>query len=189
MNTLIIHPEDPSTSFLNIVYKDIPNKTLVTGGISKQEVMELIKEHDRIMMMGHGSPVGLFGIGKFTDTTSIFGNYASYIIDKTMVPLLREKEHSVFIWCNADQFVQEHQLKGFYSGMFISEVGEAIYCGLPGTRQDIVDESNFGFVNILSGYINEDTETIYKNVKEEYGVIAEENPVALYNHKRLYKNI
>ena len=76
MNTLIIHPEDPSTSFLNIVYKDIPNKTLVTGGISKQEVMELIKEHDRIMMMGHGSPVGLFGIEKFNDTKSIFGNYA-----------------------------------------------------------------------------------------------------------------
>ena len=43
MKTLIIHPQDPSTSFLDIVYKDIPNKTLVTGGLDKQEVAELIK--------------------------------------------------------------------------------------------------------------------------------------------------
>lgn len=189
MKTLIIHPKDPSTSFLDIVYKDIPNKTLVTGGLDKQEVAQLIKEHDRIMMMGHGSPGGLFSVGQFTDSTSKYGRYASYIIDHTMVPLLQEKEHSVFIWCNADQFVQSYDLRGFYSGMFISEVGEAVYCGLPGTKQDIVDESNYGFVNILSGYINEDTETIYKNVKEEYGLIAEQNPVALYNHKRLYQNL
>ena len=28
-----------------------------------------------------------------------------------------------------------------------------------------------------------------KNVRERYGLIAEENPVALYNHKRLYQNL
>jgi hypothetical protein len=71
--------------------------------------------------------------------------------------------------------------------MFISEVGEALYCGLPGTQQEEVDESNYGFVNILSKYINEDTNTIHDMVLTEYGLIAEENPVALYNHNRLYK--
>lgn len=186
MKTLIIHPTDPSTTFLDIVYKDVPNQTLVTGGISKQEVAKLIEEHDRVMMMGHGSPGGLFAVGQFTDDSR---RYASYIIDESMVPLLREKEHSVFIWCNADQFVQRFDLKGFYSGMFISEVGEAVYCGLPGTQQDEVDESNYGFVNILSEHINEDTVDIYYKVREKYGLIAEENPVALYNHKRLYQNI
>jgi hypothetical protein len=79
-------------------------------------------------------------------------------------------------------------LKGFYSGMFISEVGEALYCGLPGTQQDEVDESNYGFVNIIGKYINEDKNVIYENVIREYGIIAEENPVALYNHNRLYKS-
>jgi hypothetical protein len=79
-------------------------------------------------------------------------------------------------------------LKGFYSGMFISEVGEALYCGLPGTQQDEVDESNYGFVNIIGKYINEDKNVIYENVMKEYGIIAEENPVALYNHNRLYKS-
>jgi hypothetical protein len=104
-----------------------------------------------------------------------------------MVPALNEKDNSVFIWCNADKFVNTFKLKGFYSGMFISEVGEAYYCGLPGTEQEQVDESNFKFVNIISKYINEDKNIIHEKVTKEYGLIAEENPVALYNNNRLYK--
>jgi hypothetical protein len=181
MKTLIIHPEDKTTSFLDIVYQPIENKTVVTGGVTKSELNKLIEEHDRVMMMGHGSPWGLFSIGKFRNT-------GGFVIDQTTVPLLEEKDNSVFIWCNADQFVQKYNLKGFYSGMFISEVGEANYCGLPGTPQEVVDESNYGFCNIIAKYINDDTNTIYENVKKEYGVIAEENSVAYYNNLRLYKS-
>ena len=182
MKTLIIHPEDTSTSFLDIVYTPIPNKTVVTGGVSKEDIKKLIKEHDRVMMMGHGSPGGLFSIGRFSGA-------GGYIIDQTMVPLLMEKDNSVFIWCNADRFVDLHGLKGFYSGMFISEVGEAYYCGLPGTKQDVVDESNYGFCNILSEVINEPQERAYEHVMDKYGLIADSNPVALYNHNRLYLSL
>jgi hypothetical protein len=180
MKTLIVHPEDYSTKFLDIVYAPIENKTLVTGGVSKTELMTLIQEHDRVMMMGHGSPGGLFSVGKFKNT-------GAYIIDQSMVPYLKSKKDNVFIWCNADRFVETFDLKGFYSGMFISETGEATYCGLPGTKQEIVDESNFGFCNIIAKYIKEETNAIHENVKKEYGLIAENNPVALYNHNRLYK--
>jgi hypothetical protein len=179
MKTLIIHPADHSTSFLDIVYESVPNKTLITGGVSKSDVIKLIMEHDRVMMMGHGSPGGLFSVGQFS-------NSGAYIIDQTMVPYLRDKIESVYIWCNADKFVDMFKLKGFYSGMFISEVGEANYCGLPGMSQEIVDESNYGFCNIIAKYINEDKELIHENVKKEYGLIAESNPVALYNNNRLY---
>jgi hypothetical protein len=179
MKTLIVHPKDASTSFLDIVYNPISNKTVITGGISKQELHELIESHDRVMMMGHGSPGGLFSVGQFSKT---YG----FIIDKETVPLLEKKDNSVFIWCNADQFVNRFDLKGFYSGMFISEVGEAMYCGLPGTKQTVVDESNYGFCNIIANYINDDCKVIFENVKKEYGLIAENNPVAQYNNKRLY---
>jgi hypothetical protein len=181
MKTLIIHPEDASTSFLDIVYSSIENKTVITGGVSKTDVIKLINEHDRIMMMGHGSPGGLFAVGKFHGS-------GAYIIDQTIVPYLKNKDNSVFIWCNADKFVDVFGLKGFYSGLFISEVGEAYYCGLPGTKQDQVDESNYGFCNIISKYINEDKNIIHENVKKEYGLIAEQNPVAFYNNNRLYKS-
>ena len=50
-----------------------------------------------------------------------------------------------------------------------------------------VDESNYGFCNIISKYINENKEIIYDNVKKEYGLIAENNTVATYNHNRIKK--
>lgn len=185
MKTLVIHPHDPSTTFLDIVYKNIPadELTLIQSGTKKQ-VRELIESHDRVMMMGHGSPGGLFAVGQFVDVNS----YSGYIIDQSMVELLEQKDNSVFIWCNADRFVNHFGLRGFYSGMFISEVGEATYCGLPGMDQDTVDESNYGFVNIISKYITEDKQNIYDNVLTEYGIIANNNPVALYNYNRLYVN-
>lgn len=181
MKTLIIHPADPSTSFLDIVYKSVQDKTLITGDVSKTDIIKMMHEHDRVMMMGHGSPAGLFSVRQFK-------NCGAYIIDQTMVPYLRDKLDSVYIWCNADKFVDVFGLKGFYSGMFISEVGEANYCGLPGMSQEIVDESNYGFVNIIAKYINENKELIHENVKREYGLIANSNPVALYNNNRLFKS-
>ena len=182
MKTLIIHPKDKSTQFLDIVYNPIPNKTIITGGVSQEELIKLIEEHDRVMMCGHGSPYGLFAVGQFPDTKG-------YVIGANMVEELSKKDNSIFIWCNADQFVNFHKLKGFFSGMFISEVGEAYYCGLPGTKQDEVDESNFGFCNLLSECINEPQEVMYNTIKTNYGKIAEENSVALYNHNRLYLSI
>lgn len=196
MNTLIVHPKDNSTTFLDIVYKDVPNQTLITGGITKDELKGLIESHDRVMMMGHGSPGGLFSVGQFKGEAS---RYSGYIIDEEMVDLLSKKDNSVFIWCNADRFVEHHGLKGFYSGMFISEVGEARYCSnqfalnelfgikLMTATQEEVDESNYGFVNIISKYINESTESIHEKVVKEYGVIAKNNAVAEYNNNRLYK--
>jgi len=196
MKTLIVHPKDHSTTFLDIVYKDIPDQTLITGGITKTELKELIKSHDRVMMMGHGSPHGLFAVGQFKSEGFNFGG-SGYIIDREMVPLLAEKEHNVYIWCWASTFVENNDLKGFSSGMFISEVGEAMYCAkdpsndemlkikLSTATQEEVDNSNYGFVDIVNKYINEQSNVIYDNVMKEYGLIAEENAVATYNHNRI----
>ena len=118
MKTLIIHPNDRSTDFLKPIYQSVIDATVITGGVSKDELYKLIESHNRVMMMGHGSPWGLFSCGKFNTNDS-------YIIDNGTVHLLLQKKNSIFIWCNADKFVNRHELKGFYSGMFISEVGEA----------------------------------------------------------------
>jgi hypothetical protein len=178
MTNLIIHPEDSSTNFLMPIYENISDATILRSGVTKDQVRELIDEHDRIIMMGHGSPYGLFSVGRFP------GNNG-YVIDESMVPLLLEKE-CISIWCNADQFMNRHQLYGFYSGMFISEVGEATYCGLPGTEQETVTASNDYFAELLGEVINEPLSVIYEHVKENYGLLTEDNPVALYNHNRLY---
>ena len=181
--TLIIHPDDRSTDFLAPIYANISNATVIRGGVTKDEVNQLIAEHDQVMMMGHGSPSGLFSCAKFGSN-----DYSAYIIDSKTVELLRQKENNIFIWCNADRFVNQYQLKGFYTGMFISEVMEARYCGLPDTPQTIVTESNNYFAELLGEVINEPLNTMYEYVKENYGLLTENNPVALYNHNRLYLN-
>jgi hypothetical protein len=186
MKTLVIHPQDSSTDFLIPIYMnlksfpDFDDVTIIRGGMTKDEVNEQIKQHDRIMMMGHGSPSGLFSVGKFQGSFGL-------IIDQTTVPLLQEKE-CIFIWCNADKFVEAHNLKGLYSGMFISEVMEANYCGLPGTPQDIVTESNDYFAKELGSVSDKSLDEMYEHIKYTYGILAEGNTVAEYNHNRLYLN-
>lgn len=58
MKNLIIHPEDPTTTFLSPIYANLKNKTVIKGGITKSELRELIDSHDRVLMLGHGSTFG-----------------------------------------------------------------------------------------------------------------------------------
>jgi hypothetical protein len=178
MTNLVIHPADRSTNFLKPIYANITDATILHSGVNKAQIAKLISEHDRIIMLGHGSIHGLFSIGQFDGENG-------YVIDSTMVPLLYEKE-CIAIWCNADQFMNKHELNGFYSGMFISEVGEATYCGLPGTEQETVTASNDYFAELLGEVINEPLSVIYEHVMNNYELLTEDNPVANYNHNRLY---
>ena len=179
MKCLVIHPEDETTTFLKVIYSHLKNKTVITGGVSKSSIVQLIKEHDRVMMMGHGSPSGLFAMGQF------FTN-APYIIDQTIVPFLMTKKDNVFIWCNADRFTQRHGLSGLYSGMYVSEFDEALYCGIWDVDLKWITESNNGFSSNLSKYINDPIDVLYKNLMNGYGLLAQNNPIAKFNHERLF---
>jgi hypothetical protein len=180
--TLIVHPKDSSTIFLNDVYAPISNKTVIQGGITKKELIYLIEAHDRIMMMGHGSPSGLFAIGQFPETSL-------YIIDNELISILEKKQDNVFIWCYASSFIDNTNLPGFATGMFISEVGEALFCGLKGINQQIVDESNSTFVREIAKSIHLDSKSILKNMlQSDYNKLAAINPVAKYNFDRIKHN-
>ena len=122
MRYLIIHPKDPSTDFLKPIYATISNKTVINSGISKDKLRNHVKKHDRIIMLGHGTPIGLLSVGQFPDN-------GSYVIDYSYSDLLSAKKGNIFIWCYADQFVKRNGLNGFFSGMFISEFGESFNLG------------------------------------------------------------
>ncbi len=173
MRTLVIHPHDKSTHFLRPIYEKIPHKTVVTGGLSIAEVENLILMHNRIIMLGHGSPYGLFGIN--------FNR--SHVIDESVVNLLKYKE-CIFIWCHADQFVKKHSLKGFHSGMFISEVGEALFYGLKDDKQ-LINESNDAFAEILGEAADKPLNELHEYVTSNYSWYTETNEIAKYNYERL----
>jgi hypothetical protein len=178
MKTLIVHPNDTSTSFLSTIYAHLRDKTVVKGGITKSDLRELIKSHDRMIMLGHGSPHGLLSVGQFPLA-------GFYIVDESIVSILRNKSGCIYIWCFADQFVQRHGLTGLCSGMFISEIDEWYIYGSGDVDQDIIDQSNEKFVSVVSKYIQEQPEICYKRLINEYGTLTKTNPVVRYNVDRL----
>ena len=181
MKNLIIHPKDQSTTFLKPIYEEAENQIVVSVRSCPHEIQELMRYSDRVIMMGHGSPSGLFSIDLFRQQ---LGKWETYAIGKNEIEELKTSNQNIYIWCNADMFVEKHDLKGFYSGMFISEVGEAMCCKVKAT-QEMVDESNNVFSVIVGKYINLPVDMLYKQVMEEYGELAKTNPVAKYNHDRL----
>lgn len=166
MKTLVIHPKDTSTDFLCDIYSD-KGWDVITSGFSKKLLKQQIKSHDRIIMLGHGTQKGLVGEGRF-------------IIDSTYVYLLREKD-CVCIWCDADQFVKKYGLKGFYTGMIISEIEEAYIFGVDITSKELI-ESNILFSKAIK-------ESICGSdmVKESKDIYSGESSVIHFNKEHLYQ--
>ena len=173
--TLVIHPSDSSTDFLKPIYSGLENAVVLTGGLTKEEVREAIEKSDRVIMLGHGSPFGLFSVGRFQSTNG-------YIIDNTMIDVLSDKPNNIYVWCHANQFVERHELNGFYSGMFVSEYGEAYYCGVKTLIGD-VELSNDLFAEVVGKNINLESNLLCEVAKQEYYIQG--NEVNKYNNERL----
>ncbi len=179
MKRLILHPDDRSTDFLKPIYSNLEDKTIVTGGMKYQrDIFHLIENHDQVIMLGHGSPDGLLSIGQF--------GLNPFIIDSRCAKYLSEKESNIFIWCYASDFVTKHKLKGYCSGMFISEELEALYHNVE-ANEDQINLSNDVFAAalgeaLLQGYSMQET---YEYVYSKYEAIAEGNLVVKYNLERL----
>lgn len=105
MKNIIIHPQDPTILFLSQIYAPLSNKTVIKGGVTRSELSKLIETHDRIIMLGHGTPDGLISVGQFPDA-------GFHIIDESMVEVLKNNTNNIYIWCHADLFVQRHDLSG-----------------------------------------------------------------------------
>lgn len=179
MKTLVIHPQDPTTSFLSQIYAPLNNKTVIDGGFTKSELRSLIEHHDRVLMFGHGSPFGLLNPDQFPDA-------GFYIVDDSMAVELKEKSSNLYIWCHADQFVRRHGLSGLNCAMFISEVVESFIYGFEDVDRVTIERSNEIFVHIVTKYINEPLGLLYEKLIYEYGLLARNNPIAKFNLERLY---
>lgn len=179
MKTLVIHPDDRSTDFLRPIYSNIKGAKVLTKDISENRLRKEIQSHDQILMMGHGTSSGLL------NTARIGKGYLA--ISNRHVEILKDKR-CIFIWCNADKFVEQYHLKGLYTGMFISEVGESIYCEVP-ADQETVDTSNSRFADLLGSVLTDDPsdyKLIFEHVKNSYGELASVNKIADYNNQRWY---
>jgi hypothetical protein len=165
MKTLVLHLDDRSTDFLKPIYEG-HGYPVISGEISRLTLLQEIRRHDRIFMLGHGSPGGLFG--------------RSFLIGDYFNRELRKKQ-GIYIFCNADAFVVRNRLSGFSTGMFISEVGEAAYFGIRCTQAE-VDASNNLFAKTVRAHL--DRNIHLSKVEKVYEKL--EGRVTAFNASRLY---
>ena len=86
-NVLVIHPDDRSTDFLKPSYADL-DATVLTQRDEFYNLAETMKRHNRIIMMGHGSPNGLFMPqieGVEEDENGELFEYSDYSINHTLI--------------------------------------------------------------------------------------------------------
>lgn len=176
--TLVIHPKDSSTDFLSKIYEnknwtilcpDTNNNMKETG--IKRKMRKMIRKHDRIFLMGHGTPSGLL-------------YKHGYVIDLEDEKRLKDKE-LMTIFCNSDRFRQITNLNiTFYTGMIISEVSEGYIFGTR-TNQKEVDESNYLFAKTIGEAIEMPSKERYEYIMKHYDSVN--NDVIKFNRKRIYE--
>lgn len=176
--TLIMHTADASTDFLKRIYSgdEFLRKTVVNWDMPESALKPLIASHDNIVMLGHGTPSGLLN-----------GSWGGYNIDESYVPLLRDKT-LIGIWCNASEFAKRHNLPGLWSGMFISEISEAITFLDENCKQDRIDALNNNFADTLSSCLNWAMEVDLDKVASYIKAIGRkegEDVITQYNYSKL----
>ena len=129
---IVVHPKDPSTKMLSLIYEDIKDITLFDSWEQREEIIKAITAAPReepILLLGHGCPNGLFDM-----------RYALIIKDSD-ADILKDRPNLVGIWCYASSYAYKHGLKGFFSGMFISEEPEAWVNGVNAEAEEIDEKA------------------------------------------------
>lgn len=172
MKTLVIHPSDKTTDFLSTIYADTDWSVITSRRIQRGQIRKAIKEHDRIVCMGHGDPSGLIRDYVFQ---------LSYMIDSSYVQLLRQKD-CILIWCHANDFARKYNIGGFSTGMIISEDYEALYHRVVHSPES-VKKSNEKFAFAIKNSISLPTVEMKTQFHKLY---IPESAVESYNNERIF---
>jgi hypothetical protein len=124
----------------------------------------------RVVAMGHGSPGGLYDADYRNVLHAEHADALSFGVD------------NIYVWCYASAFLDQHHLKGFATGMFISELEEAWYMGVK-TNAEEVEASNTKFVSILRRCLHLPAREVYEAMMNKYKI--KDNAVVDYNRDRL----
>ena len=189
MKTLILHIGDTSKDFLKAIYQDIPQKTVISEFIPREDLIIEIENHDAIIIMGNGGNDGVWG-EKLMDVN---------FIDSSILNYLKLKKSLIFIWFNAHKFLVANNFQHqnmICTGMFISEPLEAIFLDEQIQNPEVelyermIEASNFAFADILGSILNEygfqNLKFIHSEFKKRYFNVANQNEIAEYNFERLY---
>jgi hypothetical protein len=169
--TLIIHPRDATTAFLTRVYDGLDYTVCNAPDVSNQELQELMAQHHRIVVMGHGSQQGLFHPVRMVP----------HLISAEHAHLFHDKE-TVFLWCYASDFAKQHHIRALCTGMFVSDQAEAMWTGI-GAGAFAIQQSNTFFAEAMRTVLQADQLPDIQQVLKLYPPNL--NRVAAYNAPKL----
>lgn len=137
MTVVFSNTGDVDTRVLAALWDDIPDARVLnirpgTPDARRAVDVAIAEEEDALVLCGHGSPQGLFD-----PSVMARGNLAAiarnppYLVDVTNAPSIRARR-VVGVWCYAASFAESAGLRGFFTGMFVSNPMEAAIVGCPG---------------------------------------------------------
>ena len=62
---IVVHPSDPSTKMLSLIYEGIEDVTLFDSYLQRDEILAAIAaapKDEPVLLLGHGSPDGLYDL-------------------------------------------------------------------------------------------------------------------------------
>jgi hypothetical protein len=125
------------------LFKDIEGISLYNP--TRAELEKVLAENptETLMCLGHGSPRGLFS-----------ADMHGFLLDRDNVHLLANRD-IIGIWCYASDFARIHNLRGFFTYMFISNTQECLYNRCGSYDNEVVYEQNRLFAERVRGLITE----------------------------------
>lgn len=114
---IVIHIDNHSTdaAILSSIYDGLDN-VMVCYNHGKSNIKRLLRitGNEPVMLLGHGTPMGLLNISQ-----------NGFAVGSEHVEWLRNRP-VIGIFCYASEFADKYGLQGFFTSMFISNMGEAI---------------------------------------------------------------
>lgn len=137
MTVVFSNTGDVDTRVLAALWDDIPDARVLdvrpgTPDARRAVDAAIAEEEDALVLCGHGSPQGLFD-----PSVMARGNLAAiarnppYLVDVRNAPSIRARR-VVGVWCYAASFAESVGLRGFFTGMFVSNPAEAAFVGCLG---------------------------------------------------------
>ncbi len=129
---IVVHPNDPSTRMLSEIYNGIEGVTVFDSWEQREDILKAIAaapKDEPILLLGHGCPSGLLDMRH------------GLVIKDSDADLLKDRPNLVGIWCYASSYAFTHGHKGFFSGMFISELPEAFVNCIDASEEEIDDNA------------------------------------------------
>lgn len=179
---LVIHPKDRTTEMLSIIYEgieaDVLNQEYSNSDI--RHFLNRVSRYDRIMLLGHGSDLGLFS--RQNDSTEGFDRI---IIGHPHAYYLRRHGGNIFgMWCNADLFARKEGLHGLFTGMIVTEMEEADLYGIHTTQEEL-ERENIKLCSRIRILLDMDTplEDFPKKIRETDDIFS---PLTRFNYNNFF---